>query len=645
VTATLKKGISVSNLIQSGVNAITLRGWQKEAVKVLSKSVRNNRLGVIEACPGAGKTLLGVYLSGQLYLEGFINTVVVLAPSILVKEGWVGDATKMGFVASSESINFTTDVNFRAVTYAGYIKALSEVKPGCKYLLLCDEYHHGERDAAWGQAIEELHHGAAGTIMLSGTPWRTVGEIPLLKEGGYYVDGVVKPDYCYSYAQDLAAGGNDRGTVPVRFEAFESEAVKKSQSGEIEVVSEFEKPESDEDWKAIAEIEAQEPTRDSLSPHISVSDSRISNNSTIRHMLSRAMMHMESARNEGKIPYAITLVVTRSIREAKHIASYIETALHYKAEVIASDDAKACNRIKDIKDEIKKATGLRRTPNIPDVIVSIGMISEGVNIPPIKTIVYASPITTQLYLVQVFARAMRRVEVSPGTWADPEMSWETAAKVMIIAHPAIVKLAYEIESVAREALKERQPKDPESPEIDPPKDESELDEFVANSSGEFSAIYREQHIDLKYESMVDELASVPEVSDPYLGPLTFKSWAQTAWRNDHESAYGRIVELYSVYGEKVVKPSPIPVMTDLPIQTYDEKAASIRSETKTLASRLRFHYGFFKNIEDDEAAYRAVYKAVNKRIGIKKLSGQSLEVKAKWIDAAKEMLSEAGVRA
>jgi hypothetical protein len=158
------------------------------------------------------------------------------------------------------------------------------------------------------------------------------------------------------------------------------------------------------------------------------------------------MSERPAFKSKRKVPMG--LVTCCSIVEAKRVCEYME-AKGATAEVICSDDEKAAARLRALSNGSAK--------NPPQWLVTVGMVSEGVDIPAIKIIAYLNQITTPLFLIQLFGRALRRIPVGSG-YLDSSLT-ETTAKVFAPAHPRIVKIGTELEDIGNQAIKESIKKD------------------------------------------------------------------------------------------------------------------------------------------------------------------------------------------
>jgi superfamily II DNA or RNA helicase len=189
---------------------LKLRKWQVEAGQAAIERFRaGNRIFVTEACTGAGKTLHGCDVMNRLRLQGMADLVVVMTPSIATRLGWVERLNAIGFNATDRPELFSTaDFDAIVITYGGVAAVdralyLRPVHRGIASVV--DEYHHGEEDASWGAAIARVEQISSSMLFLSGTPWRSNGQIAVLAQHcnrygqPYYQGDRVKADFAYTF--------------------------------------------------------------------------------------------------------------------------------------------------------------------------------------------------------------------------------------------------------------------------------------------------------------------------------------------------------------------------------------------------------------------------------------------------------------
>lgn len=438
-----------------------LRKWQEFAKnECLKHFALKKKVWVQEAVTGAGKTRFAVETAFAYFKSKEVDLIIVLTPSLATLNGWMDSFGSLLNTTDGDP-SFPADTQVWVSTYAGYkkiLKALEECNRRISgFLLIADEYHHAEREACWGQAVTTLGRAAKNVLMLSGTPWKTKGTIALVDEekniqgNPYYgEDGKIAPDNHYKYAKDLWQSSTDRATVPVHFTFVPSiandETTGRTYTLPVKGWSDW----NPKEWRNYADEKCSEP----LGRHVTIakSDYRLKNSDVCRKLLAEGFDWLSYSRKQlmqttGIPDLSIMLVVCRNISEAKTVAAYIQDKYEVATEVIVSDDSDSAERLERIRLACKQGSH-----NRPDVIVSVGMISEGVDIPAIKVIVYMSAIITVLYLMQLLGRAMRRIMIN-GVYSDPALN-QTFAYFIAPAHPFIMWFASQVESDIAQALKE-----------------------------------------------------------------------------------------------------------------------------------------------------------------------------------------------
>ena len=222
---------------------------------------------------------------------------------------------------------------------------------------------------------------------------------------------------------------------------------------------------------------------------------------TAKQILAKVKDELIKARKSYKWDGIMALVVAKNKSQAYKIKDYLVDVLGLRAEVIVSktredsrDLQKAAARISHINRELQN-----ERPNVPDVIVSVGIFTEGVDVPAIKVIGYLSPKTTLLCLTQTAFRALRRVRIPESMKAnyagrmffDPdttgnEVGW--GGVFIAPAHPLVNYFALRMEEDVKKAQYKKQPLPPEKPLIPPlpPEEEQQLPPTIA---GDFTTFY------------------------------------------------------------------------------------------------------------------------------------------------------------
>ncbi|HEV2728053.1 MAG TPA: hypothetical protein VGV34_07140, partial [Solirubrobacterales bacterium] len=244
-------------------------------------------------------------------------------------------------------------------------------------------------------------------------------------------------DYTYGYPQALL----DRVCRPITFLPYD---------GEMEWVSDGRLRSADFDL-VLPAAEAARRLRTALSPE----------GEWMGEVLRDGDSRLSEVRADGH-PDAGGLVIASNQDHARAIAARLGSISGERPELVMSDEPDASRRIGDF------ASSGRRW------LVSVLMVSEGVDIPRLRVGVYATAARTELFFRQVVGRFIR---ATPGP--RRQMSY-----LLMPADPRLKALAREIEFERRHAL-ELAP-DAEEEEVDDSKPERREpgDGFAALSSGD-----------------------------------------------------------------------------------------------------------------------------------------------------------------
>ena len=626
------------------MSAIKLRKWQETAGDLAIRAFSGNQdVWVTEACTGSGKTLHGADVAKRLIDSKIVDLVVVITPSIATRGGWVKTLNNIGIDASDNSDHFAIpDFQGLVITYGGDARLLEAFyhRPVYKgFVLIVDEYHHGERDAAWGATITTLERQAIKSIFLSGTPWRSTGQIAVLSEnnnrhGNPYYDGDrVAADFKYQYSEDLKQDGDNRGTIPVEFIFVDSQHT--SQSGKVErlVKPELSKmPEHQrEEW-----IEKAKASTTSIGKHFrtqgsSASDYQLSANSTVRGLIGKGFDNLEEYRIKSKSDVPVLLIVTQNIKEARAVYAYTLEVQHKRSALIVSDKDKASDELLQIQDKCRKG--------MLDVIVSVGMVSEGVDIPQIKGVVYLSSITTYLYLVQVIGRLLRRIKTNSG-YMDQSVN-HLPGFFLSIAAPKLVACGYMIEKEISEAL-ERTIGGGEGhgPGVEP-------EVGVVSSNGDEENIYRGSSDNADIKRGIEAMLTHEKAEDCHVDSY-WKEWVVSMiLRGDkkaREEAMRQINERCNCLGIKFGDVLHDAVSATGLSLSMDEMHKLASREAEDIRSKLRWRLLPFKEIENHETAYKKLNIKISNRAKLNcSFTKATIEQKRHWIATANQMLQEGGV--
>lgn len=350
--------------------------------------------------------------------RGEIRWINVVVPTDHLKQQWAKAAARLGIKLNPA---FTNSRKNTAPDYDGVVTTYQSVaadpgvwanmahQPGRPCLVILDEVHHaGDADRlTWGPALFAAFNNAHRRLMLSGTPFRTDGKpIPFLR---YDEERRVVPDVNYDYGMAL----QDQEVVrPVVFPALDGEAR----------------------WRLALEH--------ATAKKLSETDPR-----TISHALSAALAPekewipsvLRRANDELSLirqdtPDIGGLVLATNQKHARAYANILQEVTGEPATVATSDSRRASKDISEF------TTGSSRW------IVAVQMVAEGVDIPRLGVIVYATRTRTELFFRQVVGRCIRRR-------GDDD---DLCARVFIPTIGPLLEPAARIEQTVRHVLRDEE---------------------------------------------------------------------------------------------------------------------------------------------------------------------------------------------
>ncbi|NAW84033.1 DEAD/DEAH box helicase family protein [Vibrio sp. V43_P6S15P86] len=351
-----------------------LRTWQAECVdQAINKFSSNRRPHFFcQATPGAGKTVMAAEVAMRLFEEGMIDLVLCFSPSLSVADGmkntfsWKlecsfnGGLGSLGGSYTYQSIRFL-DENFWN-TVSKY-----------RVLVVFDEIHHCSfddegRSNSWGlEIVSKIQSFARYTLALSGTPWRS-DRLPIVMAEYSDPEGMLICDYQYGLQQAVVDGV----CRPPKIALIDNEHLS-IQTGN-----------SNQHFSSILEC-----IKESDVSYQSV----IRNDDAINYILNSGCQKLAQIRQQS--PNAGGLVVAASIKHAKHIQKRLVEHFNQSACIVTYHNDNPLNEIESF-----------RHSNV-QWIVSVGMISEGTDIPRLQVCCHMSSVKTELYFRQVLGRILR----------------------------------------------------------------------------------------------------------------------------------------------------------------------------------------------------------------------------------------------
>ncbi|MFB1074852.1 DEAD/DEAH box helicase [Vibrio diabolicus] len=350
-----------------------LRKWQQECSERALKKYRNKQYHFFcQATPGAGKTVLAATIASRLLQEDMVDLVLCFSPSLTVSDGikrtfskvlsctFNGGLGSIGQSLTYQSIQFLNEEFWQALR-------------NYRVFVVFDEIHHCsgseyESANAWGQQILTKIQGLATyTLALSGTPWRS-DALPIVMAQYSDPDGQLWVDYQYSLKQAVA----DHVCRAPKVVLVDNEHLSITSDEKVESFSSI--------------LEMLKKTK--------VSYQRvIHNQDAMEHLLGLGCQKLAEIRIQN--PRAGGLVVASSVQHAQEIKKVLSQKYQQTASIVTYRHEEPLAEIE------------RYRQNRTQWIVSVGMISEGTDIPRLQVCCHMSSIKTELYFRQVLGRILR----------------------------------------------------------------------------------------------------------------------------------------------------------------------------------------------------------------------------------------------
>jgi superfamily II DNA or RNA helicase len=388
---------------------VRLRGWQQQFVEALRGFGGSSFLLV--ACPGAGKTVATGAAVKELIPRFQAEQLIVVCPTTALRAQWA-DALH-GFALPLDPRFRNADGVIRrgftgvVVTYQQVASQPDLFDHLCgrkRTIVVFDEIHHASEESSWGERMQRAFERARFQLSLSGTPFRSDGNpIPFIR----YEGGCSVADFAYEYAEAV----RDGVVRPVEFPRHGG-TVTWHANGAVFNAS-FDDP--------LDEIDDARRLRTALS----------ADNDYMRVVISAADERLTALRESG-IPEAAGLLIADDIEHARAIARLFVDIGLIAPVVVASDEDDPHGKIESFSQSHDRW------------IIAVNMISEGVDIPRLTVLVYATCRRTELFFRQAVGRVVR------ARATDPE---RLLASVFIPADQKLTALAKRIEEEIRHELR------------------------------------------------------------------------------------------------------------------------------------------------------------------------------------------------
>ncbi len=424
-----------------------LRKWQEEfinrfyasALQQVAKPPAEIQAFILHAFPGAGKSLAQTLAARTLIEQNVIDQVIICVPSKLLRNQMEDDARRVGLFLNRKRLEVNPNEQGLVVTYAqiGYVEQESGLMVNAERLRkLCqekrtmvigDEMHHLGEGRNWGDAFElAFSQHSVVRLLTSGTPFRSDSQrLPWVRYRQRKID--LSPPNAYSYGYGVSVWNDkysalgDKVVRDVVFHPWDGQVVftvKRHEFGAVVEERSFSHRLTD--------------NIDELYPDITDPDTgaKLVNNKALRAQLKskrrEACIECGTARHphgtdyvrdqliaaNDKLtecrrahPWAGGLIVCNTIVHADAVARALKHWTGEDSVVVHSESGNDARAIKDFRET--------RTAARVKWIVSVGKISEGVDIKHLRVGVYFSAIQAPLRWTQILGRVLRTEDDLP----------------------------------------------------------------------------------------------------------------------------------------------------------------------------------------------------------------------------------------
>jgi superfamily II DNA or RNA helicase len=392
--------------------SIKLRPWQSEAVqKCLNWLLvdRRDRHFITNAAPGSGKTIAACEIARELIDCGEIERVIVIAPRAEIVNQWSADFQLITrrfmskvTAADGEIQSLGTDVCATWAAVEGLQDAFQAVCTSNRVLLICDEHHHAAVEAAWGDSADSAFTAAKFVLVLTGTPIRSDGAhsvwIPYDNAGA--IDHPEEGTYTLTYGEAVDL----EYCRPVTFHRHEGRFTIDLDGGEFVEVSSQSPANLNRKMKRVPGLQsALNFYRLACTPQFEKDGATPLQEGYQATMLEWGSKKLDELRH--RMPDAGGLVIAPNIEAAEYMARLIEMIEGEPPIIVHSQIRNSESRIKAFRNTNKRW------------IVSVAMISEGVDIKRLRLLVYLPYASTELAFRQAIGRVVRTMGPNDDTRA------------------------------------------------------------------------------------------------------------------------------------------------------------------------------------------------------------------------------------
>ena len=447
--------------------SIAFRNWQQRAHEIVMPIWRDSDTNLclvkpnvlVEVCAGGGKTLftVGCFLTLKEQLK--TEYAVVIVPNLTIKYEWIKELNEHGIPTHDDVTNDMLRARSKSpqrdilegkccvLTYQQLSvepELIARVFENHKVLLVADEVHHADEAKEFGPALMAIAPLAAFKLALSATPFNSSGGALAMCDFVESLDAfnnkcrTAVPAFRYSYGDAVRDGVCRRLQFITVKGKVKNTLIDEVTGKEYITGIDLDVPNSCETFKSL--LRADGPF--------------------FEEMAINALNAFTDLKRTD--PRAGMLVIGYSLIHGGEIAVTMKRLCRnnpawssYKFKEIYHDSIDAGRQIADLKTDDT------------DIVITVKMISEGVNVKRLKVELYATDYKTSSFFSQAAGRIVRMEDHLPAS---------QYAVMIIPAHRTLEQYAYEIERACKPMpIKPEGPKPPPPPPPEPKKVKTLID--------------------------------------------------------------------------------------------------------------------------------------------------------------------------
>ena len=376
-----------------------LRQWQAECIDLALTQYQNgNRHFLALATPGAGKTMMASELADQLLKSGLADLVICFSPSSIVAK----DFSESLYLRTQERFDGLIGAKGRSLTYQSlqYLDmSFWQLFERYRVFVIFDEIHHCagsniDNANAWGeQIILNIKDKAKFSLALTGTPWRS-DSAPIVLSNYMHPSNKISCDYVYGLSEAIT---DDVCRVP-QIIAIDNNNISVTDEEETKTFNSF---------KCLL---AQ-----SVIPYQYI----IENEKVMEYVIASAQKKLNKIRAVNCD--AAGLIVASSVEHARQIAALMKHSFNEDSVVVTYRESEPTSIIQQFRHSKAKW------------IISVGMISEGTNIPRLQVCCHLTNIKTEMHFRQILGRILRMTDAK-----------NQEAILYMPAEPKLLEYAYRV---------------------------------------------------------------------------------------------------------------------------------------------------------------------------------------------------------